>query len=55
MKTIVLTEEELKTLMYEASKTYNLTEFERTNVSQSVGIKMYIDRLINTFKDDKSK
>lgn len=52
---IELTIDDLKALMYEASKTYNLTKYERTEVSQSEGIKLYIDRIIKNFQDDKSK
>lgn len=48
---IELTIEELKALMFEATKHYNLTEYERTKVSQNEGFMMYIDRLIKNFKD----
>lgn len=53
MKKFEITEEELKALMYEATKTYNLTEYERTEVTYSEGLKMYIDRIIKKFKSEK--
>ena len=50
MKKFELTEDELKDLMYKATESWNMNVFEKQSVSMEVGIKMYIHRLINEFK-----
>lgn len=53
MEKIELTTDELRNLMLEASKTWNMTDYEMTEVSCSEGMVLFINRIIEQFKNNK--